>query len=52
MAALAELIELPALLDHPVDHPDDPTGSFWNRLDRRAIQREQGRSVWSRPDRR
>jgi hypothetical protein len=39
-------------LDHPVDHPDDPTGSFWNRLDRRGTQREQARSVWSRPDRR
>jgi hypothetical protein len=22
-----------ALLDHPVDHPDDPTGPFWTRLD-------------------
>jgi hypothetical protein len=39
-------------LDHPVDHPDDPTGSFWSRLDRRGTQREQARSVWSRPDRR
>jgi hypothetical protein len=39
-------------LDHPFDHPDDPTGSFSIRLDRRGIQREQARSVWSRPDRR
>jgi hypothetical protein len=39
-------------LDHPFDHPDDPTGSFWIRLDRRGTQREQARSVWSRPDRR
>jgi hypothetical protein len=22
----ARLVELPALLDHPLDHPDDPTG--------------------------
>jgi hypothetical protein len=21
-------------LDHPLDHPDDPTGSVWIRLDR------------------
>jgi hypothetical protein len=41
-----------ARLDHPFDHPDDPTGSFWSRLDRRGTQREQARSVWSRPDRR
>jgi imidazolonepropionase-like amidohydrolase len=41
-----------ALLDHPVHHPDDPTGSFSIRLDRRCIQPEQARSVWSRPDRR
>jgi hypothetical protein len=33
--------------DHPLDHPDDPTDSFWSRLDRRGIQREQPRSVWS-----
>jgi hypothetical protein len=39
-------------LDHPFDHPDDPTGPVWSRLDRRGIQREQARSVWSRPDRR
>src|SRR5829696_6300400 len=39
-------------LDHPVDHPDDPTGPVWSRLDRRGLQREQARSVWSRPDRR
>jgi hypothetical protein len=42
----------PALLDHPVDHPDDPTGPVWIRLDRRGLRREQARSVWSRPDRR
>jgi hypothetical protein len=41
-----------ARLDHPVDHPDDPTGPVWSRLDRRGIQREQARSDWSRPDRR
>jgi hypothetical protein len=39
-------------LDHPFDHPDDPTGPVWIRPDRRAGQREQIRSVWSRPDRR
>jgi hypothetical protein len=39
-------------LDHPVDHPDDPTEPFLIRLDRRGTQREQARSVWSRPDRR
>jgi nitroreductase len=39
-------------LDHPFDHPDDPTGLVWIRLDRRAIQREQAGSVWSRPGRR
>jgi hypothetical protein len=44
--------KLPALLDHPVDHPDDLTGFFWIRLDRRGVQREQARSVWSRPERR
>jgi hypothetical protein len=44
--------ELPGLLDHPFDHPDDPTGPVWIRLDRRGPQREQARSVWSRPDRR
>jgi hypothetical protein len=43
------LVELPALLDHPFDHPDDPTGSVWIRRDRRGTQPEQGRSVWSRP---
>jgi hypothetical protein len=42
----------PDLLDHPFDHPDDPTGPIWIRLDRRGPQREQARSVWSRPDRR
>jgi hypothetical protein len=31
-------------LDHPFDHPDDPTGPVWIRLDRRGIQREQARS--------
>ena len=39
-------------LDHPLDHPDDPTGPVWIRLDRRGTQPEQARSVWSRPDRR
>src|SRR5215204_3406726 len=39
-------------LDHPFDHPDDPTGPYWIRLHRRPVQREQTRSVWSRPDRR
>jgi hypothetical protein len=29
----ARTVELPVLLDHPLDHPDDPTGSFWSRLD-------------------
>src|SRR5215211_2327947 len=29
----ARLAELPALLDHPFDHPDDPSGSFWILLD-------------------
>jgi hypothetical protein len=29
-------------LDHPDGHPDDPTGPFWIRLDRRGSQREQG----------
>jgi len=38
--------------DHPVDHPDDRSGSVGSPLDRRAIQREQARSVWSRPGRR
>jgi hypothetical protein len=38
--------------DHPVDHPGDPTGPVWIRLDRRPVQREQARSDWSRPDRR
>jgi hypothetical protein len=39
-------------LDHPGDHPDDPTGPVSIRLDRPGIQREQARSVWNRPDRR
>jgi hypothetical protein len=39
-------------LDHPFDHPDDPTRPFSIRLDRRRLQREQPRSVWSRPVRR
>jgi hypothetical protein len=35
--------------DHPVDHPDDSSGSVWIRLDRRGIQREQARgSRWAR----
>jgi hypothetical protein len=38
--------------DHPDDHPDDPSGSVGSRLDRRGIQREQARSVWSRSGRR
>jgi hypothetical protein len=37
-------------LDHPDDHPDDRSVSVGSRLDRRAIQHEQARSVWSRPD--
>src|SRR5919197_477579 len=49
---LATFIAMPALLDHPFDHPDDPTGAVWSRLDRRRIQRDQARSVWSRPSRR
>jgi hypothetical protein len=28
--------ELPDLLGHPFDHPDDPTRSFWTRRDRRG----------------
>jgi hypothetical protein len=44
--------ELPGLLDHPFDHPDDPTGPVSIRPDRRGIQPEQRRSVWNRPDRR
>ena len=39
-------------LDHPDDHPDDPSGSVGSRLDRQGIQREQARSVWNRPSRR
>src|SRR4029453_19259931 len=42
----------PPWLDHPFDHPDDPTGPYSIRLDRRGTQREQARSDWSRPDRR
>jgi hypothetical protein len=34
-------------LDDPVDHPDDPTGPFAIRPDRRATRREQARSVWT-----
>src|SRR4029453_3448759 len=41
-----------ALLDHPFDHSHDPTESYAIRLDRRPVQPEQARSVWSRPDRR
>jgi hypothetical protein len=33
---------LPDLLDHPLDHPDDPTGSIWINLDRRGIQSRTG----------
>src|SRR4029450_7456887 len=35
--AVARLVydSLPKALDHPVDHPDDPTGSVWSRPDRR-----------------
>jgi hypothetical protein len=44
----SRLVELPALLDHPFDHPDDPTGPVWIRPGRRGIQPEQARSVWSR----
>jgi hypothetical protein len=39
-------------LDHPDDHPDDRSASVGSRLDRRATQREQAESVWSRPGRR
>jgi hypothetical protein len=42
---------LPCLIS-PFDHPADPTGPVWIRLDRQGTQPEQGRSVWSRPDRR
>jgi hypothetical protein len=35
-------------LDHPFDHPADPTGPVWIRLDRQGVQPEQARSVWSR----
>ena len=45
-------IENRMALDHPDGHPDDPSGSFKSRLERQRIQREQARSVWSRPDRR
>jgi hypothetical protein len=31
-------LALLALLDHPSDHPDDPTGSAWSRPDRQGIQ--------------
>jgi hypothetical protein len=40
------------LLDHPFDHPDDPTGPICIGPDRRGLQPEQARSVWIRPDRR
>lgn len=36
-----ELVSLPGLLDHPCDHPDDPTGPDGTGLVRRPIQREQ-----------
>src|SRR5215218_3714099 len=35
-----------------LDHPDDPTGPYAIRLDRRGPQREPARSVWSCPGRR
>ena len=38
------VVALSALLDHPVDHPDDRVGPVWIRLDRRDPQREQARS--------
>jgi hypothetical protein len=41
-----------ARLDHPFDHPDDPTGSVSIRPDRRPSNVSRARSVWSRPDRR
>jgi hypothetical protein len=41
-----------ARLDHLFDHPDDPTGFVWIRLDRRGIQRERARSDWTGLDRR
>ena len=40
---------VPDLLDDPDEHP---IGPVWIRLDRRGIQLEQARSVWSRPVRR
>jgi hypothetical protein len=43
--------QLTDLLDPPVDHPDNPTGPVWMRLDRRPVQPEQARSDWSRPSR-
>jgi hypothetical protein len=33
------------VVEHPVDHPDDPTGPVWIHLDRRPIQPEQARSA-------
>jgi hypothetical protein len=30
----------------------EPSGAVWSRLERRGSQREQARSVWSRPGRR
>jgi hypothetical protein len=44
---MPRLVELPDLLDHP----EDPTTSFWKRLDRRRTQPAQARSIWSRPGR-
>jgi hypothetical protein len=52
LACLAIRFCLEGFLDHPDDHPDDPSGCVWIRLDRQAIQPEQARSVWSRPGRR
>jgi hypothetical protein len=39
-------------LDHSFDHPDDRSVAIGNRLERRGIQPEQARSVWSHPGRR
>jgi hypothetical protein len=36
-------------IDHPDDHPDDPSESIWIRPDRRGTQREQARSDQRRP---
>jgi hypothetical protein len=31
-----QVVELPALLDHPFDHPAEPMGAVWTRRDRRV----------------